>query len=141
MCFSCSVVSNSLQPHGLQPTRLLCPWNSPSKNTEVGSHFLLQGIFLTQGSNMGLLHCRQILYCLSYQASLTGKSLSHVRLSVTLWTIQSMEFSRPEYWSGQPFPSPGDLPNPGIESRSLTFQEDSLPSEPQVKASGKLKPI
>ena len=45
--------------------------------------------------------------------------------------MQSMEFSRPEYWSGQPFPSTGDLPNPGIEPRSLTFQEDSLPCEPQ----------
>ena len=44
---SCSVVSNSLQPHGLQPTRLLCPWNSPGKNTGVGSYSLLQGIILT----------------------------------------------------------------------------------------------
>ena len=43
------------------PTRLLCPWDSPGKNTGVGCHFLLQGIFLTQGSNPGLLHCRQIL--------------------------------------------------------------------------------
>ena len=41
--------------------RLLCPWNSPGKNTGVGSHFLLQGNFLTQGSNPRLLHCRQIL--------------------------------------------------------------------------------
>ena len=46
------------------------------------------------------------------------KSLSHVWLFATPWTIQSMEFSRPEYWSGQPIPSPGDLPNPGIEPRS-----------------------
>ena len=53
--------------------------------------------------------------------------------SVTPWTIQSMEFSRPEYWSGQPFPSPGDLPNPGIEPRSPTLQTDSLPAEPQGK--------
>ena len=45
------------------------------------------------------------------------KLLSRVRLFVTLWTIQSMEFSRPEYWSGWPFSSPGDLPNPGIEPR------------------------
>ena len=42
-----------------------------------------------------------------------------------------MEFSRPEYWSGQPFPFPGDLPNPGIETRSPTLQADSLPAEPQ----------
>ena len=66
---SCSVVSNCLQPHGLQPARLLCPWNFPGKNTEVGGHSLLQRIFLTQGSNQSLLHCRQILYCLRYQRS------------------------------------------------------------------------
>ena len=44
-----------------------------------------------------------------------------------------MEFSRPEYWSGQPFPSPGDLPNPGIEPRSPALQVVSLPAEPQGK--------
>ena len=52
---SCSVVSKSMQPHGLQPARLLCPWNFPGKNTGVDCHFLLQGIFLTQGSNPCLL--------------------------------------------------------------------------------------
>ena len=45
-----SVVSDSLQPWGLQSPRLLCPWESPGKNTDVGCHFLIQGIFLTQGS-------------------------------------------------------------------------------------------
>ena len=49
------------------------------------------------------------------------------------WTIQSVEFSRPEYWSGEPFPSPGDLPNPGIDPRSPTLQVVSLPAEPQGK--------
>ena len=44
-----------------------------------------------------------------------------------------MEFSRPAYWSGWPFPSPGDLPNPGIKPRSSTLQVDSLPAEPQGK--------
>ena len=56
-------------PCGPYPARLLCPWNSPGKNHGVGSHSLLQGIFLTQGSNPGLLHCRQILYPLSHQGS------------------------------------------------------------------------
>ena len=46
---------------------LLCPWDSPGKNTEVDCHFLLQEIFPTQGSNWGFLHCRQTLYCLSHQ--------------------------------------------------------------------------
>ena len=62
-----SVVPDSLRPHGLQPTRLLCPWDFPG--TGVGCHFLLQGIFPTQGSNPGILHCRQILYWLSYKGS------------------------------------------------------------------------
>ena len=46
---------DSLLPHGLQPTRLLCAWNFPGKNTGVGCHFLLQGVFLIQGSNFCLL--------------------------------------------------------------------------------------
>ena len=57
----------TLRPCGLQPTRLLCPWDSPGKNTGVGCHFLLQRIFPTQGLNLGLLHCRQMLYPLSHQ--------------------------------------------------------------------------
>ena len=64
-----SAVSNSLTPHGLQPTRPLHPWNFPGKNTRVGYHSLLKGIFPTKGSNTGLLHCRQILYHLGHQGS------------------------------------------------------------------------
>ena len=68
ICFSVSLsdVSNSLPPHGLQPTRFLCWRNSPDKNTGVGSHSLLQGIFPTQLSSPGLLHCRQIPHLLSH---------------------------------------------------------------------------
>ena len=62
-----------------------------------------------------------------------NESCSVVSDSATPWTIQSMEFSRPEHWSGQPFPSPGDLPNPGIEPRSPSLQVDPLPAEPQGK--------
>ena len=70
LVWSQSVVSDSLQPHGLWPTRLLGPWDFPGMNTGVGCHFLLQGIFLTQGSNPGLPHCMRTLYHLSYQGSL-----------------------------------------------------------------------
>ena len=57
MCLCpCSVASDSLWPCGLQPIRLLCPWNSPGKNTAMGCHFLLQGVFPTQDSNLHLLH-------------------------------------------------------------------------------------
>ena len=64
--------------------------------------------------------------------------LSYVRLFVTPWTVdyqapQSMEFSRQEYWSGLPFPSPGNLPDPGIKPVSLALQADALPSEPPEK--------
>ena len=59
---------DSLQPHGLY--RLYSQWNSPGQNTGVDNLFLLWGIFLTQESNQGLLHCRQILYQLSYEGKL-----------------------------------------------------------------------
>ena len=90
-------------------------------------HFSLhvQNIYLTWNT---VLHWSEV------------KSLSHVRLFATPWTVakqapQSMEFSRGEDWSGLPFPSPGDLPNPGIEPRSPTLQADALPSEPPEKPS------
>ena len=69
VCASLSVMSDSLQPRGLYPARILCPWNSPDQNTGEGCHFLLQGTFPTQGSNPGLLHCRWILYQLSHKGS------------------------------------------------------------------------
>ena len=59
----------TLWPNGWYLARLLCPWDSLGKNTGVGSHSLLQGIFPTQGLNPGLLHCRQILYHLRHQRS------------------------------------------------------------------------
>ena len=62
------------------------------------------------------------------------KSLSHVRFFATPWTVHyeapsSMGFSRQEYWSELPFPSPGDIPNPGIEPGSSAFQADALLSD------------
>ena len=81
-------MSDSVRPHRRQPTRLPCPWDSPGKNTGVGCHFLLQ--------------CTKV------------KSLSPVRLFATPWTAAhqaspSMGFSRQEYWSGVPSPSPVSL--------------------------------
>ena len=65
------------------------------------------------------------------------KSLSHVRLFATPWTVAyqappTIGFSRQEYWSGLPFPSPGDLPNPGIKLRSPALEADALTSEPPI---------
>ena len=77
-------------------------------------------------------------YLVHSKVKVKVKSLSQVRLFVTLWTVAlqappSMGFSRQEYWSGLPSPSPGDLPDPGIEPRSPTLQADALPSEPPGK--------
>ena len=72
LLLSHKVVSDSLWPPGLQPTRLLCPWNSPGKNTGVGCHFFLHGIFPTQGSNpslLCLLHWQTNCLPLSYLGS------------------------------------------------------------------------
>ena len=68
MCYSLSCVWLSMTPW-LWPARLLCPWNSPGKNTGVSCHSLLQGIFPAQGLNPDLLHCRQIFYHPSHKGS------------------------------------------------------------------------
>ena len=77
MCSVASVVSDSLQPHGQWPTRLFCPWDSPGKNTGVGCHSLLQGIFPAQGSNLDLLHCRRIPYRPNHWGSPQTTSLGY----------------------------------------------------------------
>ena len=91
-----------MRPHRRQPIRFPCPWDSPGRNTEVGCHFLFQ--------------CMKV------------KSESEVapscQLLATPWTVAyqaplSVGFSRQEYWSGVPFPPPGDLPKPGIEPTSV----------------------
>ena len=69
LCVSHSVMFWLFATPWTVPARLLCPWNSSGKNTGVDSHSLLQGIFLTQGSNPGFLHCREILYYRSHQRS------------------------------------------------------------------------
>ena len=83
-------MSDSVQPHRRQPTRLSCPWDSPGKNTGVGCHFPLQ--------------------CMKVKV----KSLSLVQLLATPWTVAhqaptSMGFFRHECWSGVPLPSPENL--------------------------------
>ena len=96
-----SVVSDSLQPHGLY-----IPWNSPGQNTRVGSSSLLQGIFSTQGSDPDLPHGRQMLYQLSHQGSSSSRLLDWVAISF-----------------------PEDLPDPGIKQGSPALQADSLSTE------------
>ena len=87
-CSVASVMSDSLQACGLQPAKLFCSWDSPGKNTGLACHALLQGIFLTQGSNRSrlcLLCCRMILFLLSHLGSL---QYSRATLSITLQLYQ-----------------------------------------------------
>ena len=167
----------------------VCPWNSLRKNTGVGCHALLQGIFLTQGWNQSLLHCRWILYHLSHQGNpyvavaaakslqscptlcdpidgsppgspvpgilqartlewvaisfsnarkwkVKAKSLSCVWLLATPWTAAhqaspSMGFSRQEYWSGVPLPSP-ETPIPIINFPTYLPAHNSWLQEAQA---------
>ena len=121
--------------------RLLCS-RILGKNPRVRCHSLLHGIVTTEGSNLGLLYCRQILYHLSHQGSPIHFSylyerrevcileletnscmLSHFNCAqLTQWTVAcqaslSMGFSRQEYWSGSPCPSPRDLRDPRNQAR------------------------
>ena len=82
--------------------------------------------------------CASWMICPFLKESESVTHFSHFWLFATAWTVAhqaslSMGFSRQEYWSGLPFPSPGDLPDPGMESESPALQVDSLPSEPLGK--------
>ena len=82
MLFSCSGDSDSLQPHGLYPTRLLCLWDFPGKNTEVGCHFLFQVIFLVQRLNPYLLHWQVDILPLSYTEKPSYAPQSGLKFSI-----------------------------------------------------------
>ena len=100
---SLPIYTNSLRPH-----ELYSPWNSPGQSAQVGSHFLLKGIFPIWGSNPGLPHCRRILYQLSHKGN-----------------------PRILEWVAYPFSS--NLPHPGIKLGPPALQVGSLPAEPPTK--------
>ena len=89
-----SIVSKSLQPHGQQTTKLLCPWGFSRQNTEVGYHALLQEIFLTQGSSPGILHCKLWINIGTFTADPLGKlnntSLSSLSLLQGIFPMQEL---------------------------------------------------
>ena len=128
--FSCSVMSNSLWHHGLWSTKLFCPQNFPSKNTGVGFHYFLQGIFPIQLSNQGLLHYRHIIYQLSHQGIyaymchmyiyISSVKFSHAVVSDSLRPHES-QHARP------PCPSP----TPGVHSDSYPSSVVLFSSCPQ----------
>ena len=109
-------MSDSVRPRRPQPTRLLRPWDSPSKYTGVGCHFLLQRMEVKSESEV-------------VQSSLTLV----IPWAAACQAPLSMGFPMQEYWSGLPFPSPRYLPDPGIKPRSLALQMDSSLSEPPGK--------
>ena len=88
-----SVLSHSLQSHGLLPTKLLCPWNSPGQNTGVGCHFFLQGIFPTQGSNPGLLYLLYSRQILSRWATGEARLSSEGSSIVPLGSLHILQFT------------------------------------------------
>ena len=131
--FSPSVGPDSLRPHGLQHIRL--PWPSPTPGACSNSGPSSQWCHPT--ISFSVIH---FFPCLQSFLVSKVKSLSRVRLFVTPWTVAyqaplSMGFSRQEYWSGLPFPSPWNLPDPGIEPGSPALQTDALLSEPPGKSS------
>ena len=104
----------------------------------------LVGICLCHSFQDGRLNCIHLIFgplCIGWEGGvklMLSYLLSRVRLFATLWTVAhqdptSMGFSRQEYWNGLPFPSPEDLPDPGIKPRSPTLEADSLTSEPPGK--------
>ena len=100
------VESDSFWPH-----RLYSPWNSHGQNTGVGSLFLLQGIFLTEELDQGLLHCGQILYHLSYQGSPLSPGVCSNSCPLSLWCYLTISSSvSPLFFFLQSFPASGSFP-------------------------------
>ena len=95
---------------------IICPWNSKSKNSGVGSHSLLQGIFWTQGSNQGFLHCRQIIYHLNHQG-IPYNSISSVQFSHSV-VSDSLQPHEPQH-TRPPCPSP----TPGVYTNSCPLSQ------------------
>ena len=120
-------MSDSEGPYRPQLSRLLCPWASPGKNTGVGCHVLLEGISPTQGLNLGLLHCRQILYNLSFTtlASMVAQTVKNLP-AMPETQIQSLGWEAPlekemathSSILAQKIPwteEPGGLPSTGLQ--------------------------
>ena len=104
-------MSDSVRPHGLQPTRLPGPWDSTGKNTGVGCHFLLQCMKVKSESEV-------TQPCPTRSDLVTYNSLRLHGLYVAFQASLPKELTRQERWNGVTFPSPGDLPDPGVKPAS-----------------------
>ena len=144
--WSRSVVSDSLRPHGLQPTRLLHPWDFPGKSTGVGCHCLprITVYFwlilpwkwkllshVRPFATHGILQARLLEWTVVPFSRGSSQPSDQTQVSCiagrgfTSWVTREAQ----EYWSGKPIPSPVDRPDPGIEPDSPALQADSLPTE------------
>ena len=143
--FSCSVMSNSLWPHELQHARPPCPSATPGVHPNPcplsvmeSNHLILCHPLLLLPSVFPSIRVFSNESALRIRWTEVKWSCSVVSDSATPWTVAYqaplfLGLPRQEYWSGLPFPSPGDLPNPGIKPRSPILQADALPSEPPGK--------
>ena len=140
-------VGDAIQPSSSS----VVPFFSCLKSFSASESFPVSQLFTSDGQSIGVSASASVLPMytqnwsplgwtgwISLQSKVKVKSLSCVRLFATPWTITyqappSMGFSRQEYWSGLPFPSPGDLPDPGIDPRSPALQANALTSEPPGK--------
>ena len=146
----CSVfkLCPTLRPRGLYHARLLLSVEFPRQEYWNGLPYLPPGNLPNPGiepvfpaclaDSLPLSHQGSLLLLVPFDLKVKVKSLSCVRLFAIPWTVAhqappSMGFSRQESWSGLPFPSPGDLPNPGIEPRSPALQAYALTSKPPGK--------
>ena len=111
---SCSVMSNSLQSYGLQPARLLCLWNSPSKTTGVGSHSLLQRIFRTQGLNPGSLASQTDYFFLFFFLYLF--QLEDKYFTILWWFLPYIDMNQPQVYMCPPSQTPLPPPFPSHPS-------------------------
>ena len=123
---SLSCVRLFATPWAVACPRLLHPWDFLGKSTEVGCHFLLQGIFPTQGSNPGLPHCRQTLYHLSHQGNSQFSQFSHSVMSGSLRPHES-QHARP--------PCPSPIPRVHSDSRVHRVSDAIQPSHPLLSPS------
>ena len=129
-----------MRPHGLKPTRFLCPWDLPGENTGVGSHFLLQGIFPTQESNPCLQHWQADCLPLSHQGSPDLFSqvykCMHAAAAIAAKSCQSCPTVRPHRRQPTRLPRPWDSPgkNTGVGCHFL-LQCVKVKSESEVAQS------
>ena len=107
-----------MRAHGLWPTSLLYPWDSPGENTGVGCHFLLQRIFPTKGSNPGPLHCRQILYHWTTRVFPTFFNLSLNVESAQMWDLWGL-LCRHHIWAESKNVRMISLPPPLCNSHTI----------------------